>query len=208
MEDRQGKLWVGGSKLISINRDGSSHAYALPGAYSATRVKKILQAADGTIWVGTVGGLAKLVADHFERVPPIRATVRSLLQTRDGSLWIGTIGDGLWILRHGRLARVNDPGLLPSTTILSILQDSYGQVWIGTQVGLVRLSSTPVTMVTLPDPRDSDFETISGDSTGKIFVPRSVHHRRRRQLQGQSGLASGDRSQCLSRDRRHAVGRH
>ena len=170
LEDRDGRLWVGGSRLIAINPDGSSQTYVLPGEYSATRVKKILQAADGTIWVGTVGGLAKLVDGSFQRVPPIQATVRSLVQTRDGSLWIGTIGDGLWILRDGRLAKVNDPGLLPSTTILNILQDSYGQVWIGTQVGLVRLSNTPVTMVPLPDRRDSDFETISGDSNGKIFV--------------------------------------
>jgi len=170
MEDRDGRLWVGGSKLVAIRRDGSSQPYTLPGAYSATRVKKILQAADGTVWVGTVGGLAKLVDGHFERVPPIRATVRSLLQTNDGSLWIGTIGDGLWILREGQLTKVNEPGLLPSTTILSILEDNYGQVWIGTQVGLLRLSSTPVTIVPLPDPRDSDFETISGDSSGKIFV--------------------------------------
>lgn len=170
MEDRDGRLWVGGSKLVAINRDGSSQTYTLPGAYSATRVKKILQAADGTIWVGTVGGLSRLVNGHFERVPPIEATVRSLLQTSDGSLWIGTIGDGLWILRKGRLTKVNDPGLLPSTTILNILEDSYGQVWIGTQVGLLRLSSTPVTIVPLPDPRDSDFETISGDSSGKIYV--------------------------------------
>jgi ligand-binding sensor domain-containing protein/signal transduction histidine kinase len=170
MEDRDGRMWVGGSRLVAIRPDGSSQTYTLPGEYSATRVKKILQAADGTVWVGTVGGLARLVGRHFERVPPIHATVRSLLQTKDGSLWIGTIGDGLWIMRAGQLGKVNDPGLLPSTTILTILEDSYGQVWIGTQVGLLRLSSTPVTIVPLPDPRDSDFETISGDNNGKIFV--------------------------------------
>jgi ligand-binding sensor domain-containing protein/signal transduction histidine kinase len=170
LEDRDGRLWVGGSRLIAIARDGSSQTFALPGAYSASRVKKIVQAADGTIWVGTVGGLARLVNGRFEGVAGIHATVRSLLQTRDGTLWIGTIGDGLWMLRRGRLLRVKDEGLLPSSTILSIFEDSYDQVWIGTQVGLVRLTETPVSMVALPDPRDSDFETISGDNSGKIYV--------------------------------------
>jgi signal transduction histidine kinase/ligand-binding sensor domain-containing protein len=170
MEGHDGRLWVGGSKLIAISRDGTSQTFALPGAYSASRVKKIVQAADGTLWVGTVGGLARLVDGRFESVPGIHATVRSLLQTRDGTLWIGTIGDGLWMLRHGHLQKVSDAGLLPSSTILSIFEDSYQQVWIGTQVGLVRLSQTPVRMVTLPDPRDSDFESLSGDSKGKIYV--------------------------------------
>jgi len=170
LEDRDGRLWVGGSKLIAIARDGTSETFALPGAYSANRVKKIVQASDGTIWVGTVGGLARLVQGRFKGVAGIHATVRSLLQTHDGTLWIGTIGDGLWMLRRGQLLKVSDAGLLPSSTILSLFEDSYDQVWIGTQVGLVRLSQTPVSMVSLPDPRDSDFETISGDDRGTIYV--------------------------------------
>jgi ligand-binding sensor domain-containing protein/signal transduction histidine kinase len=170
LEARDGTLWVGGSRLIAIRPNGTSQTFALPGAYSASRVKKIVQAADGTIWVGTVGGLDKLVDGRFVGVAGIHSTVRSLLQTRDGTLWIGTIGDGLWMLRDGRLMKVRDTGLLPSSTVLSIYEDGSNQVWIGTQVGLVRLSRTPVSMIALPDPRDSDFETISGDTNGKIYV--------------------------------------
>ncbi len=170
LEARDGTLWVGGSRLIAIKRDGTSQTFALPGAYRASRVKMMVLAAVGTIWVGTVGGLDKLVDGRFVGVAGIHSTVRSLLQTRDGTLWIGTIGDGLWMLRDGRLMKVRDAGLLPSSTVLSIYEDGYNQVWIGTQVGLVRLSRTPVSMVGLPDPRDSDFETISGDANGKIYV--------------------------------------
>lgn len=169
-EDNEHRIWVGGSKLIAINSDGSVREFTLPGAYSQNRVKRILQTADGTVWVGTVGGLQYFKDGRFHSVNRIHATVRSLLQTADGTLWIGTIGDGLWTLRDGRLSELNVPGLLPSETVLSILQDTQQQIWIGTQAGLVRLNKTPVDVIALPESGDPDFETISGDDRGNIWV--------------------------------------
>jgi signal transduction histidine kinase/ligand-binding sensor domain-containing protein len=181
-EDSDHRIWVGGSRLIAIDPPGhapSGHAqdYPLPGAYSQNRVKRILQTSDGTVWVGTVGGLQRLEKGVFRAVPGIHATVRSLLQTADGTLWIGTIGDGLWTLRsgqgtqtHGQLTQVSRSGLLPSDTVLSILEDNLGQIWVGTQAGLVRLNKTAVGVVPLPQSGDPDFETLSGDDRGNVWV--------------------------------------
>jgi ligand-binding sensor domain-containing protein/signal transduction histidine kinase len=169
-QDRQHRLWVGGSRLIAINPDGTATDFTLPGAYSENRVKTILQTTDGTLWVGTVGGLQFLHGDHFEKLPNIHATVRSLFQAADQTLWIGTIGDGLWTLRTAQLTHLDNPGLLPSDTVLSILQDSAGQIWIGTQAGLVRLAKTSVNVVALPRGGDPDFETLSGDDQGNLWV--------------------------------------
>ena len=173
-EDNLHRIWVGGSRLITINRDGSAEELALRGAYSENRVKRIFQAADGTIWVGTVGGLQRLNDGRFELVSGIDATVRTLMQARDGTLWIGTIGKGLWTLggtrNGGRLIQVSSPGLLPSDTILSLLEDDQRQIWIGTQAGLVRLVHTPISVVTLPEAGDPDYETISGDLGGDVWV--------------------------------------
>ena len=169
-EDSQGRIWVGGSSLVAIGPDGRVANYSLPGKYSETRVKVILQTSDGTIWVGTVGGLAPLIGKRFEAVPGLHATVRTLLETKDGTLWIGTIGHGLWTERDGRLQAVAPHGLLPSDTILTLWQDSSGQLWIGTQNGMVRLTSTPVRLIVLPAGSDSDFETLSGDEHGVVYV--------------------------------------
>lgn len=168
--DRSGNLWVGGSQLLRITPAGSVTRFDLPGEYSKSRVKRILQTSDGTVWVGTVGGLQRLVHGHFEPVPEIHTTVRSLLETNDGTLWIGTIGGGLWTRKSGALARVESPGLLPSDTVLTMLQDDDADIWIGTQAGMVRLSRTPVGIVPLPAGGDPDFETVSGDSEGNIWV--------------------------------------
>jgi ligand-binding sensor domain-containing protein/signal transduction histidine kinase len=164
-EDRQHRIWVGGLRLLMF--DGNQvQQFKLRGAYSQNRVKTILQTSDGTVWVGTVGGVQRLGADGFETLPGIAATVRSLRQTADGTLWIGTIGDGLFTYSAGRLRKVSGAGLLPSKTVLSMAGDHAGQTWIGTQDGLVRLSKTLVGVVPLPDGSDPDFETISYDSQG------------------------------------------
>jgi len=55
-EDHQGRIWVGGSRLLAIE-SGRMQFYSLPGSYSSNRVKTVLQTTDGTVWVGTVGGL-------------------------------------------------------------------------------------------------------------------------------------------------------
>ena len=169
-EDREHRIWAGGSSLLAIDPDGRQREFRLPGAYSKNRVKTILQTSDGVVWVGTVAGLQYLQNGHFQMLPGIHATVRSLLQTGDGTLWIGTIGDGLWTFRDGRLLRVSSPGFLPSNTVLSLFEDSQRQVWIGTQAGLVRLNSTPVRVVALPEGSDPDYETISGDMHGDLWV--------------------------------------
>src|SRR6187402_298151 len=169
-EDRQHRIWVGGSRLMAIDPDGKARQYELPGVYSENRVKAIVEDHNGKIWVGTVGGLQYLEKGAFHAVHGIHATVRSLLQASDGTLWIGTIGQGLWSFRDGRLSRPLTQGLLPSNTILSLLEDPQKQIWIGTQAGLVRLQKSPIHMTTLPEGSDPDFETISGDAQGNLWV--------------------------------------
>ena len=174
-EDSDHRLWVGGSRLLTIDAAGREQEYALPGAYGINRVKRILQTSDGTVWVGTVGGLQRLRNGRFEVVPGIPYTVRTLLQTQDGMLWIGTIGGGLWTAKTGAdgnavLIRVSRPSLLPSDTVLSIFEDDQKQIWVGTQAGIVRLTETPVKLVPLPEGGDPDFETISGDTGGTVWV--------------------------------------
>ena len=173
-EDHKGTIWVGGSRLIALESDGAEHEFSLPGAYSQNRVKSLLETRDGRLWIGTVGGLQYLDKGQFHAVAGIRATVRTLLEDSDGKLWIGTIGDGVWTLRRGphddKLERMSGQGLLPSETVLYLFEDSQRQIWIGTQAGLVRLNRTPVRVVKLPEGGDPDYETISGDRRGDVWV--------------------------------------
>lgn len=119
-------------------------------------------------------GLQYLENGRFHSVPGIRATVRALLQASDGMLWIGTIGDGVWTLRPGSqrdsLVKMSGQGMLPSQTVLYLFEDNQAQVWICTQAGLLRLNGTPVRVVKLLEGGDPDYETISGDARGNVWV--------------------------------------
>ena len=173
-DDHAGRIWVGGSRLLSIE-NGHQRFYTLPGSYSSNRVKSILASEDGSLWVGMVAGLERLVGDRFERVAQISGTVRSLKQTSDGTLWIGTIGNGLWTYKAKSFVQLSS--LLPSHTVLTILEDDSHQVWLGLQAGLVRLSRTSVHVIPLPGGGDADFETISGNGDGSLWAVNSSVYR-------------------------------
>ncbi|HTF68812.1 MAG TPA: two-component regulator propeller domain-containing protein [Edaphobacter sp.] len=179
-EDTAHRIWAGGSELLVFSGHDDTpkiEQYGLPGAYSQNRVKAILSAHDGSMWVGTVGGLEHLEHGHFRVVSQIRGTVRTLREADDGSLWIGTIGEGLWSYKDGEYRLMSRDSVLPSKTVLSLFEDSLQQIWVGTQNGMVRLSRTPVAAIPLPGASDPDFETISYDSDGTVWVASSRVYR-------------------------------
>jgi ligand-binding sensor domain-containing protein len=153
LEDRSGRIWVGGSRLYSL-KDGQSREYSLPGNDSKNKVKSFLQTSDGVIWVGTVGGLYRLPLgqDRFEPVPGVSGTIRSLRETPSGELWAGSIGAGIFRIRGNRVTRLKSPSSLISNTVLSIFADTDRDLWLGTQAGMMRLSRTPVRVWLSPRP--------------------------------------------------------
>ncbi len=169
--DRAGRLWAGGSKLLCID-NGRAKEYMLPGEASQNRVKSILQTADGSIWVGTVSGLHRMLPGrtNFDRITGIAGTVRVLLQDSSGVLWIGTIGQGVFEWKDGALTQITAPSSLPSNTILNFFEDSEKNFWIGTQTGMVRLTRSAVSIVSLPKANDSDFGTIYQDRDGSFWI--------------------------------------
>jgi ligand-binding sensor domain-containing protein len=177
-EDSRGRLWAGGSALLMFD-GGNTEEYHLEGGSSA-RVKSILQTRDGVLWVGTVSGLERLNADgkgRFSRAPQVFGTVRVLREDRDGVLWIGTIGEGIFFYKAGRFTRMKAPNYLPSDTVLSLLEDHEANLWVGTQTGLMRLSTTPVSTFPLPGAAGSDFSTIYQDMDKSLWIASSRLYR-------------------------------
>lgn len=169
--DRAGRLWAGGSRLLRI--DGSvATPYSLGAEPSQNQVKSIRQTSDGTLWVGTVRGLNRMLPGKttFGRIPGVTSTVRVLRQTLDGVLWIGTIGQGVFTFHAGKLTQTTAPTALPSNTVLNFFEDNEKNFWIGTQTGMVRLTRTEVSIVPLPHANDADFETIYRDHDGSFWI--------------------------------------
>lgn len=171
LEDSTGRIWVGGSRLYSL-KDGHAHEYSLPDNDSRNKVKSFLETADGTIWVGTVGGLQRLPPgkQRFEPVPGVSGTIRSLREAPNGELWAGSIGEGIFRIRGNSVTRLKAPSPLVSNTVLSIFADQDKNLWIGSQAGMMRLSRTPVHVLPLSSAADSDFGTVSLDTDGSLWA--------------------------------------
>jgi len=173
-EDRAGNLWVGGNTVVRIH-GSDCREYHLEGYGSANRVKSIVETADGTLWVGTVSGLARMPASaresgRFEQIRGIATTVRALLEGRDGTLWIGSIGNGLIRYAAARFTRVNVLDNPPDSTVLAVFSDNEQNIWVGMQTGLVRLSRAAINSFPLPDAANVDFGTVYPDPDGSLWV--------------------------------------
>lgn len=175
LEDKRGRMWAGAARLYAII-NSQPREFALDGTDSQNRVKSILETPDGSIWIGTVGGLHWLRpgAQKFERVQGVAGTIRALCAVGPGELWAGAIGQGIYRVRYdarGTIVMHTDaPSPQVSNTILGLFSDNTGNLWVGTQVGMVRFHRTPVQVVSLPQAADSDFGTVSLDADGSLWA--------------------------------------
>ena len=171
------------SKLV---HDGGNPA-SLPDNYIST----VLRARDGTLWVGTRGGLVRSDQSpyRFVAVPlPAREghtpKVISLFEESGGRIWIGTESHGAYVIEPGRREaqqlRQSGPGKpwLLTQQISSITESRPGEVWLSTYgQGIVAVNSgTMQTRVIrhdfhLPEGLASDnVWTMFRDSAGLIWV--------------------------------------
>ncbi len=157
-EDSQGFVWVGteGGGVDRLNRGTGHFDRFLPG----TTVRNVIDDGDGTFWVGTDEGLARLDprsgrTEWFRSNPDQPASlafnqVHALLKDPAGRLWIGT-RFGLDRLERKTMGFVhfkNDPletNSLSDNYVQSLALDDSGGLWVGTGGGLARLDlvSTP-----------------------------------------------------------------
>jgi len=144
-EDRQGGLWVGTLiNGVEHHRDGQLTRYTTREGLASDRVQCLAQDAGGDMWIGTLRGLnrisaGKVIGFSGEDVLT-RKTIRALYVDRRGALWVGTLGSGLARLYQNRIQIITARHGLPSDAVEQILEDDDGQLWLGTLVGIVRVS--------------------------------------------------------------------
>ena len=116
------------------------------------RVTALLPLADGTVWIGTRRGVARLDRDGttVERLPTDNADrtrapngfVSSLLVDRTGRLWLSSFGNGIAVLdrtdANGRrwFRRLTTADGLPDNSVNMLVLDRSGQIWLSTDLGL------------------------------------------------------------------------
>ncbi len=162
VEDETGVLWVGGGETIS-RFDGASWTVLRRGVdYPDIGIsgRGICVDALGGLWIGGSGGVAKLDEDGWKMrsVAELPATgyVRDIAPDRDGNLWVASYASGAARFGGEWWDLLTTEDGLPSPTVLSVAAAGAGEMWVGTNSGLVQCIGDSVTTYTTADGMLSD----------------------------------------------------
>ena len=96
--------------VIIVQGAGGSQRFSAARELPGSRIQALFADREGSLWIGTNGGLARVAAGKLQRLPatdPLaRASVLALMEDREGNLWVGTETDGLHILRDQRFRMI------------------------------------------------------------------------------------------------------
>jgi len=154
-------------------------------------INQIYRDSKGYLWFGTRGGLSMFDGLQFtnyaiaEGLP--HPNVTNILETRSGDYWIATMG-GLcrWPSRSASPRRTTRPHFEPvllgqngeAVSVLNLLQDHSGALWIGTQSGLYRVqpdqSRLAPELVPLGTSDRPEIEGIAEDFQGRLWIATSA----------------------------------
>lgn len=145
-------------------------------------VGSVVRDADGFLWVGTQGGLARFDGYRFRPADGVMtdAFIRALHGRSDGTLWVGSNADGLAVLdiHDGTWRRwtAAEQGLA-SDRVNAIVEDGTGGLWIGTQAGLQHLdpvsgalTAVPTDSGPLPASHAEKVATLLATDTGDLWI--------------------------------------
>ena len=154
-----GDVWFGTSDggLHRLSPDGGLRRYlhepGNPASLPSNGVSHLVVGNDGSLWVGTKGGVARWDGSGFQRLPEERLgslMVDGMAIDSAGSLWMGIQGAGMVRHSDGRIERLpwTDP-VLGASALNMLLEDSRGARWLDTLSGLARVDEDGIANVPL-----------------------------------------------------------
>jgi len=155
----------------------SDNRYDAPSAIT----RNIIQDSKGIIWFASFEGLYKYDGENFYNVTIIDSLRQyrcfSLLEDDLGRIWIGTIGAGVYIYDQRAIneekspwTNLNTKNGLVNNDVGSLFQDSKGNIWIGTRVGVSCYNGKIFKNYTKEDGLvDNDINGMIEDQEGKIW---------------------------------------
>src|SRR5215469_274438 len=141
----------------------------LPGEY----IRSLLVSRDGTLWIGTLKGLASWRDGKLTQYPDLTGqSVDALLEDHEGTLWIGSAGipsGRLCTLRNGTV-QCSGPDRRFGDAVEFLYEDSRNSVWAATATGLWKCKPGPPERYPIPDPIMSTHQTLVEDDRGALLI--------------------------------------
>lgn len=139
-------LWYAKYNRIFRVEEGSGVFFAELGKNAMATVMRVLK--DGRIIVGTVSSGLFEIDTHGVAKQLLRdcSQVSSIFEDKDKNIWVGTWDKGLYkldksgVVTNYRKSIKDTSKGLSSSFVRAISEDDYGNIWIGTKLGLDKLN--------------------------------------------------------------------
>ncbi|MCR4611603.1 MAG: response regulator [Lachnospiraceae bacterium] len=141
-EDREGNLWIAtytdDKGLLRVGNDGVITAFNKENGMPNNKVRTIVQATDGSMLIGSNGGLTIIkdgaIVKNVGENQGVKNTVfLTVEEGLDGKIYAGSDGDGIYIIDGDNISKINRDDGLTSDVILRIKKDEQrGVLWLAT----------------------------------------------------------------------------
>jgi len=139
--DSKQRLWLtvaNGGALYQFDKNTKNFICYDPAVRDVTC---LYETNDGKIWGGNLNSIIE-INPHTKNIKtfPVDYAVRCVLEDRNKNLWFGTAGGGLWLYNRNKktFKKYTTQNGLSSNTVLRILEDKNGTLWMSTYHGISR----------------------------------------------------------------------
>jgi len=133
-ETSDGTLWIGtiGHGLFTY-RDGHISRIAVSDPLPSNTVLNLFEDIERNIWIGTQGGMVRLIETPVRTVPLPDASdsdAETIYQDTNGDLWVAAVN--LFRVHGGKAEKYSFPGI-SGVRVRNVFRDREGALWIGTE---------------------------------------------------------------------------
>jgi signal transduction histidine kinase len=173
--DRHGALWVSASRQLGKWVNGRLEPIAVPASIGASRVMAITTDSRDTVWLCT--SLRGVIAWDGKGVKGFgdsglgNRSCQSIFTDSHDRIWVGLLAGGAAVV-DGSAIRAFTPGDgLTAGTVLAIIEDRTGGIWLTTSAGVSRYKNGRFTALTRANAPLTDLvPVLVEDQEGYIWV--------------------------------------
>jgi ligand-binding sensor domain-containing protein/signal transduction histidine kinase len=186
-EDPDGSLWFGTDGEVIRKQGENIKRFSLG---RGVEVRALAKGRRNELWIGTRGsGIFRLRNEQVEKYDRFqRPGVQSLYCDHHGILWVGTITRGLFRIAGNHIYEWSSADGLPSSWVHSIIEDSSGTLWLGSNEGIygvtkqalmerIRSKDSPLLTIQVASPEIPNWSSGSGQPSaakgpdGRLWFP-------------------------------------
>lgn len=194
MEDKKGRMWIGGINGISCYDPGSQKSTvifnkALFPDVGASSVYCLIASGDGNLWAGIYNGLIKINVDTYRiRIYDFSEiiedhSVMDLVEDRYNNIWLATEGSGVLKIdldsaqNVSQLKHIDNKGFdgerLQGNLVYALYEDKMGAIWAGSSEALNRIDPHTYNIKSFgleEGLQDQYISSVTGDKEGNIWM--------------------------------------